>query len=122
MNYKNKQFKAALSDFGIEPSEFANAIGISEKSMYVMTVDSADTPKWAKAVLLMQEAAIKQMALCLKEYNSNLAAGMPDKLVDIYFKLKDTEEDEEAEDELLSCCGDELDPDVMICPTCKEHC
>ena len=22
----------------------------------------------------------------------------------------------------LSCCGDVLDPDFMICPTCKEHC
>ena len=21
----------------------------------------------------------------------------------------------------LSCCGDVLDPDVMICPICKEH-
>jgi hypothetical protein len=21
-----------------------------------------------------------------------------------------------------SCCGDILDPDYMICPTCKEHC
>ena len=21
-----------------------------------------------------------------------------------------------------SCCGDELDPDHMICETCKEHC
>lgn len=23
---------------------------------------------------------------------------------------------------LQSCCGDDLDPDNMICPTCKEHC
>ena len=23
---------------------------------------------------------------------------------------------------LQSCCGDDLDPDIMICPTCKEHC
>ena len=22
----------------------------------------------------------------------------------------------------LSCCGDKLDPDNMICLTCKEHC
>ena len=22
----------------------------------------------------------------------------------------------------LSCCGDILDPDYMICPTCREHC
>ena len=22
----------------------------------------------------------------------------------------------------LSCCGDVLDPDFMICPSCKEHC
>ena len=23
---------------------------------------------------------------------------------------------------MLSCCGDILDPDNMICKTCKEHC
>ena len=23
---------------------------------------------------------------------------------------------------LISCCGDILDEDIMICPTCKEHC
>jgi hypothetical protein len=28
----------------------------------------------------------------------------------------------ETDDELISCCGDELDPDYMICPTCLEHC
>ena len=22
---------------------------------------------------------------------------------------------------LISCCGDILDADIMICPTCKEH-
>ena len=22
----------------------------------------------------------------------------------------------------LSCCGDILDEDIMMCPTCKEHC
>jgi len=26
----------------------------------------------------------------------------------------------EVED-TLSCCGDVLDPDIMICPTCLEH-
>jgi len=24
--------------------------------------------------------------------------------------------------ECYSCCGDLLDKDIMICPTCKEHC
>ena len=23
---------------------------------------------------------------------------------------------------VYSCCGDPLDRDIMICPTCKEHC
>lgn len=23
---------------------------------------------------------------------------------------------------IYSCCGDPLDRDIMICPTCKEHC
>lgn len=23
---------------------------------------------------------------------------------------------------IYSCCGDPLDKDIMICPTCKEHC
>lgn len=41
----------------------------------------------------------------------------------------DTEEIEANEDEkdkycndcFFSCCGDELDQDIRICPTCKEH-
>ena len=28
----------------------------------------------------------------------------------------------EEEEELLSCCGDVLDEDIMLCPTCLEHC
>lgn len=35
---------------------------------------------------------------------------------DIHF---DYDKDEEGN--MLSCCGDILDPDVMICKTCKEH-
>ena len=27
----------------------------------------------------------------------------------------------EGTGEQLSCCGDELDPDIMICISCKEH-
>ena len=26
-----------------------------------------------------------------------------------------------CEDCFYSCCGDELDQDIRICPTCKEH-
>ena len=34
----------------------------------------------------------------------------------------DVECDEcEGTGEQLSCCGDSLDDDIMICPTCKEH-
>jgi len=24
--------------------------------------------------------------------------------------------------DIYSCCGDVLDKDIMVCPTCKEHC
>jgi len=34
-----------------------------------------------------------------------------------YF-VEDTEICEEC---FYSCCGDELDQDIRICPTCKEH-
>jgi len=39
------------------------------------------------------------------------------------YKPLDFTEDYEKDDEgnMLSCCGDILDPDNMICPTCKEH-
>mgnify|MGYP003673397008 FL=1 len=40
----------------------------------------------------------------------------------------DAEEIEEQEDDVkycfdcfYSCCGDELDQDIRMCPTCKEH-
>lgn len=29
--------------------------------------------------------------------------------------------DRDEEGNLISCCGDILDNDIMICPTCKEH-
>jgi|TARA_R110000824_G_scaffold43124_1_gene126569 hypothetical protein len=31
------------------------------------------------------------------------------------------EDSEICEDCFYSCCGDELNQDVRICPTCKEH-
>ena len=42
----------------------------------------------------------------------------------IYFLSNNIGRIERKTDEdgnLLSCCGDILDPDNMICPTCKEH-
>lgn len=29
--------------------------------------------------------------------------------------------DRDEDGNLISCCGDILDHDIMICPTCKEH-
>ena len=29
--------------------------------------------------------------------------------------------DRNEEGEIISCCGDVVDEDIMICPTCKEH-
>jgi hypothetical protein len=37
-------------------------------------------------------------------------------------KLTDTAKDIERKANKYSCCGDVLDDDYMICPTCKEHC
>ena len=31
------------------------------------------------------------------------------------------DDSEICEDCYYSCCGDELDQDIRICPTCKEH-
>ncbi len=36
--------------------------------------------------------------------------------------LTDTAADIERKADKYSCCGDILDEDYMICPTCKEHC
>lgn len=37
-------------------------------------------------------------------------------------KLTDTNADIERKSDKYSCCGDILDEDYMLCPTCKEHC
>jgi hypothetical protein len=29
--------------------------------------------------------------------------------------------DHDEEGNIISCCGDIVDEDIMICPTCKEH-
>ena len=31
-------------------------------------------------------------------------------------------DDRDEDGNLLSCCGSILDEDIMICPTCGEHC
>ena len=38
------------------------------------------------------------------------------------FEIGDTLADIQTRSDQYSCCGDILDPDYMICPTCKEHC
>jgi hypothetical protein len=38
------------------------------------------------------------------------------------FNIGDTLSEIEQYSEMYSCCGDILDKDYMICPSCKEHC
>jgi len=38
------------------------------------------------------------------------------------FEVGDSAEEICRNAEYLSCCGDVLDKDYMICPTCYEHC
>jgi len=38
------------------------------------------------------------------------------------FEVGDTIGDILSVSEFYSCCGDILDKDLMICPSCKEHC
>ena len=40
-------------------------------------------------------------------------------LAGIYHPVDDYERNEDGE--IISCCGDVVDEDIMICPTCKEH-
>lgn len=37
-------------------------------------------------------------------------------------EIGDTLADIQKRSDQYSCCGDILDSDYMICPTCKEHC
>ena len=38
------------------------------------------------------------------------------------FEIGDTASSIENSADIYSCCGDILDKDYMICPSCKEHC
>ena len=38
------------------------------------------------------------------------------------FQVGDTSKDICSASEYYSCCGDVLDKDYMMCPTCYEHC
>ena len=38
------------------------------------------------------------------------------------FEINDPLSEIEKHADIYSCCGDILDKDYMICPTCKEHC
>ena len=88
-----KEFNDLLKDIGLTRKEFAEMIGITYKSMGVM-LSSGNVPKWVTSALIV--------ARKLKDQSSD-----------------DYDRDEEGN--LLSCCGDILDEDIMICPTCKEH-
>ena len=43
-------------------------------------------------------------------------------IFDVEFDIKDTAQAILSATAFYSCCGDVLDKDYMICPTCKEHC
>ena len=43
-------------------------------------------------------------------------------IFDVEFDIKDTAQAILSAAAFYSCCGDILDKDYMICPTCKEHC
>jgi hypothetical protein len=48
--------------------------------------------------------------------------GQPCSILDNDFEIEDTASDILNASDFYSCCGDILDKDLMICPTCKEHC
>jgi len=48
--------------------------------------------------------------------------GMNRSIFDCEFDIKDTAPAILSVTTFYSCCGDILDKDYMICPTCKEHC
>ena len=44
------------------------------------------------------------------------------KLCSNYLTDEEVKQDDDfCDDCFYSCCGDELDQDIRICPTCKEH-
>jgi uncharacterized protein YpiB (UPF0302 family) len=87
---------------------------------------------WQTAINLgfqFNETDAHEMYLELKHSNMNdindkIIKALEDKvrIQEDIINLLNQRIEELEEDELLSCCGDELDPDIMICPTCKEHC
>lgn len=48
--------------------------------------------------------------------------GMPCSIFEDEFKVGDTPSEILRAASFHSCCGDILDKDLMICPTCHEHC
>ena len=55
------------------------------------------------------------------EYNFD-DDGRPCAIFEREFEIGDTVGDILRAADFYSCCGDVLDKDYMICPTCKEHC
>lgn len=48
--------------------------------------------------------------------------GMPCSIFEENFEIGDTAGDILNAADFYSCCGDILDKDLMMCPSCKEHC
>jgi len=48
--------------------------------------------------------------------------GMPCSIYEDEFQVGDTSSEILRSSAFYSCCGDILDKDLMICPTCHEHC
>ena len=48
--------------------------------------------------------------------------GRPCAIFEREFEIGDTVGDILSAADFYSCCGDILDKDLMMCPSCKEHC
>ena len=80
----------------------------------IVTPENESKVEYLKSIGFDVEDYDNTTVLVLDDYNSEIH------LSD--FEIGDSFENIQNGATWFSCCGDELDKDFMICPSCREHC
>ena len=68
---------------------------------------------------------LESFNVTIEDYDEKSVSFTDDYSYDIEFddfEIGDNLSEIENQSNIYSCCGDILDKDYMICPSCKEHC
>jgi hypothetical protein len=98
---------------------------------YALTIDmyiEADNDQLAlekadSVLFQMRDNNIDMNNAAIVDISEAPFASLQTRKLDISYlrSIEDQDYDYDEDGNMLSCCGEVLDPDLMLCPICKEH-